>query len=161
MQTNFSRSYLFRINLLFGRCFSKISEGNETNSIKLSGSLLSPDLYKKIGAGKIAINKDRWSVRRKEHRRRIKEQEILKQKSEQVQKDKESSQMTIAARKRKLKAITEWAQREHPHIWQYIVQKVALRDFLQGKPWEPAVLLVFFSSLFFYFLFIKLCKIVI
>ena len=77
-----------------------------------------------------------FSVDKKDHRRKKKQQQ------QQIEIDKASAVLTKGAMRRKMSAITTWAKREHPEIWERIVSKISLRETLQGSPWEPAVLLV-------------------
>lgn len=112
------------------------------SEIKESAKLFSPKQYDRMlkSNQKILRRDDLKELRA--HSLREKEKKKEKQQKEQYDMDKTSSVMTKGAHKRKMTAITNWAKREHPDIWEHIVAKISLKETLKGKPWEPAVLLV-------------------
>lgn len=75
-------------------------------------------------------------------RRSDEDQQRKRQAKHQLVLDKEATIQTKGALKRKMSAITTWAKREHPEIWERIVSKISLKETLKGHPWEPAILLV-------------------
>lgn len=89
-----------------------------------------------------SAKKLRWDETKKLKRKMKVESKIKDAKTLQFIKDKQATVLTVGAKKRKLRSIKEWAQKEHPTIWERIVSKVTLRDLLQGKNWDPSVLLV-------------------
>lgn len=85
-----------------------------------------------------ATDKQKLSIQRKEYENKQRK----RQEKHQIAIDKEASVQTKGAFKRKMSAITKWAKKEHPEIWERIVSKISLKESLKGHAWEPAILLV-------------------
>lgn len=109
--------------------------------ITAARKLFSPKHYEKIGkdAGKLLKRDQERQIAIKTQKEQERRQK--KQKQRQFLLEKQSSELSKGALKRKISAITIWAKREHPEIWERIVAKISLKESLRGHPWEPAVLL--------------------
>ena len=132
----------------------KRNEGNEgktflqSKSIQQflfkSSNILKASDYDKLGRlDAPLVEKKRWSEKKKliDRNRKLKLQ--LTEQRKRLEEDKKSRELSNSARKRKIKAITEWTKREHPIEWKRIVQKILLKDIiLKGEPWKPQTIVV-------------------